>query len=65
VTVEGGGPPGDIDGDGHVSLTDLAILLSSFGTCAGDRGYGAAADFGGDGCIGLADLAVLLANFGM
>jgi len=63
VTVEGG-PPGDIDGDGHVTLADLAILLSSFGACAGDPAYFAGADLDGDNCVSLADLAVLLANFG-
>jgi hypothetical protein len=56
--------PGDVDGDGDVDLTDLALLLSAFGACAGDGGYVAGADFDGSGCVELADLSVLLGNFG-
>lgn len=63
VTVEGG-PPGDMDGDGHVGLQDLSILLSSFGACAGQPAFNPAADIDGDGCVSLQDLATLLANFG-
>lgn len=55
---------GDVDGDGHVTLTDLALLLGTFGLCAGDAGFNAAADFDAGGCVELGDLAVLLANFG-
>ncbi|MBI5863443.1 MAG: hypothetical protein HZB38_02805 [Planctomycetes bacterium] len=64
VTVEVSGPPGDIDGDGHVSIADLTLLLSSFGMCEGGAGYNAGADLDGDDCVGLTDLAILLANFG-
>jgi len=52
--------PGDLDGDGDVDLTDLAILLADYGctsgTCPGD--------VDGDGDTDLGDLALLLANFG-
>jgi len=60
-------PPctGDIDGDGQVALSDLAILLSAFGQCTGDPGFDAAADLDGDGCVALGDLAVLLSAFGL
>lgn len=55
---------GDIDGDGHVALSDLALLLASFGLCNGDGGFNAAADFDATGCVELTDLATLLASFG-
>ena len=55
---------GDLDGDNDVDLADLALLLSSYGLCAGDAGYVPAADFDGDECIGLSDLATLLAHYG-
>jgi hypothetical protein len=52
--------PGDLNGDGHVDLTDLAMLLADYGCntapCAGDTD--------GDGDTDLVDLATLLANFG-
>lgn len=64
--VEGtrSGPVGDIDGDGHVGLSDLALLLSSFGLCNGQPGFNAAADLNANLCVDLSDLAILLANFG-
>ena len=57
----GGAPldcPGDIDGDGGVNLTDLAILLSDFDCTSGCVG-----DVDGDDDADLTDLAILLANF--
>lgn len=56
-------PPGDVDGDTQINLTDLARLLAAFGSCAGGTTYDAAADFNGDACVELADLALLLTNF--
>lgn len=54
--------PGDVNSDGACDLTDLAILLSNFGTPAGmARRHG---DLDGDGDVDLSDLAVLLARFG-
>ena len=50
---------GDVDGDGDVDLTDLAVLLSNFGcvgVCPGD--------VDGDGDVDLTDLAILLSSFG-
>ena len=55
---------GDVDADGDVDLGDLALLLSAFGTCAGEAGFNAAADFDQSGCVELGDLATLLGNFG-
>ncbi len=50
-------PCGDVSGDGAVDLTDLNILLGSFGS--GDAG-----DIDGDGDTDLADLNALLGTFG-
>ncbi|MBI5863027.1 MAG: hypothetical protein HZB38_00670 [Planctomycetes bacterium] len=60
-----GGLAGDVNGDGHVDLADLALLLATFGQCQGDPAYNAAADFDASGCVELGDLTVLLANFGV
>jgi len=52
-------PPckGDLDGDGVVGLSDLAILLAAYGSSAGG-------DIDGDGDTDLEDLVLLLANYG-
>ncbi len=53
---------GDLNGDRFVSLPDIAILLSNFGTASGatfDMG-----DLNGDGAVSLPDLSLCLANFG-
>lgn len=55
---------GDVDRNGRVDQGDLAVLLSAYGTCAGDEGYVPAADLDGSGCVDQADLALLLANYG-
>jgi hypothetical protein len=54
--------PGDLDHDGEVTLSDLALLLSNYGTSAGatpDEG-----DMDCDGDVDLADLAALLSVYG-
>jgi hypothetical protein len=55
---------GDLDGDGDVDLSDLAVLLGAYGTCAGAPDYDIVADLDASGCIDLADLAALLENYG-
>lgn len=64
LTIELGssGPLGDVDGNGCVDITDLAILLSNFGTTSGAV-YGDG-DLNEDGDVDIEDLAQLLANFG-
>lgn len=57
---------GDIDGDNDVNLSDLALLLSSYGLCEGDPLYVPEADLaGGDNCVALNDLAALLGSYGL
>ncbi|MBI5863730.1 MAG: hypothetical protein HZB38_04335 [Planctomycetes bacterium] len=54
--------PGDVNGDQLVDLTDLATLLSNFGTLSGaTRADG---DQDRNGSVDLIDLAILLAQFG-
>jgi hypothetical protein len=55
---------GDLDGDGDVDLSDLAILLAAYDTCDGDPFYNPDADLDDSGCVDLADLATLLAEYG-
>ncbi len=55
--VPGACPPGDLDCDGQVGLSDLARLLTSFGA----DGNG---DLTGDAWTDLTDLSVLLSRFG-
>ncbi|MBL9119882.1 MAG: hypothetical protein JNL80_08210 [Phycisphaerae bacterium] len=47
---------GDLDGDGQVTASDLAVLLGSWGA----NGVGIAADLNDDGIVNQLDLAVLL-----
>jgi len=55
-------PPGDIDEDGDVDLSDLTILLSNFGLVGtADWPDG---DLDGDGTVSLEDMTILLGNFG-
>lgn len=54
--------PGDLNGDGTVSLPDLAILLANYGTSGGATpGQG---DLDSDGDVDLGDLAELLGHYG-
>ncbi len=56
--------PADLDGDGQVGLSDLALLLASYNLCAGDPGYLPDADLDHDGCVNLADLSLMLSAYG-
>ncbi len=53
--------PGDLDGDGAVTLSDLSGLLSNFGR---DDATVSDGDLDGDGDVDLADLAGMLGLFG-
>ena len=52
----------DLDGDGEVGLSDLATVLSNFGTTGGATL--ADGDFDVDGDVDLLDLAFMLSRFG-
>lgn len=50
--------PGDCNGDGHVTIIDLSILLSHY-----NQAY-TACDFNSDGTVNIFDLSILLSNYG-
>lgn len=50
--------PGDCNGDGHVTIIDLSILLSHYG-----QTY-AACDFNSDNTVNIFDLSILLTHYG-
>ena len=51
--------PGDLDGNGTIDSTDLALLLSSYGRC-----YKCDADLTGDGSVDQDDIDMLMASWG-
>ncbi len=62
LTILQSGPAGDLDGDGVVGLSDLAILLTHYGMTSGMT-Y-SDGDLDGDGDVDLSDLGALLAVYG-
>ncbi len=56
LSGSGGCGPADLNGDGRVDLTDLGVLLASFGV-------GSGGDVNGDGRTDLSDLGIVLAAF--
>jgi len=56
---------GDLNDDCIIDLADLAPLLQSYGTCAGDPFFVPQADLDLNDCIELADLGFMLGRFGM
>jgi len=58
IAVEIEAALGDLNGDGFVNGADLAILLGSWGPCAG-----CPADINGDGVVDGADIAIVLGNW--
>ncbi len=51
--------PEDLNGNGEVDVSDLLILLSDWGSCAG-----CPADLNGDGVVDVSDLLILLGAWG-
>ncbi|MCC6360266.1 MAG: hypothetical protein IT450_16095 [Phycisphaerales bacterium] len=60
-TPNNAGLPGDLDGDHDVDLSDLATLLSNFGSTSATPGQG---DLDGDQDVDISDLATLLSVYG-
>ena len=58
AVATGIGPvPGDLNGDGAVMCTDLAIVKASFGKRTGQAGFDARADVNTDGVVDVRDLS--------
>ena|GEM_PF-2638534 len=56
---------GDLNGDGKVSLADLALLVLAYGSKPGDSNWNPKADIAAPyGIIGLTDLVTLTAHYG-
>ena len=55
---------GDVNGDGHVNVTDVLYLAASWGKCQGDAAYDVRCDLNNDGCVDVADLLALAQSFG-
>ncbi|MFK7959384.1 MAG: LamG-like jellyroll fold domain-containing protein [Phycisphaerales bacterium] len=53
--------PGDVDGDGVVTISDLLVILASWGPCPGGPCPG---DLNGDGFVNFSDLIIMIAGFG-
>jgi len=58
------GRPGDVNGDGHVDVGDLLILVHSWATSTGQSGFDPRCDFNTDGRITILDLLVLVNHWG-
>lgn len=56
--------PGDINGDGKVSLQDLVSLANAYGSIPGDPKWNPNADLNGDGKVSLQDLVILANHYG-
>jgi hypothetical protein len=57
------GIPGDVNGDGHVDVSDLLRLAYSWGLSPGQPGYNPACDFNDDS-VDAADLLILAQYWG-
>ena len=59
-----GQPPGDLDGDCTVGISDFGMLIEAWGPCPGACPPSCAADLDGDCDVGIVDFLALLANWG-
>ena len=51
--------PGDLNGDGKVDCSDLAVVRASFGRRTGQTGFDARADTNADGVVNIRDLSMV------
>lgn len=56
--------PGNVDGDGFVTVLDLLAVLNAFGTTAGQPGYDPRSDLDSSGTIDMTDLLRVVTHFG-
>ena len=57
--------PGDVNCDGRVDISDLALMGAHWGAHVGANGYGwYSGDLNGDGVVDISDLAILGADWG-
>ena len=55
---------GDVNGDGKVDITDVAMVSSAFGSYPGHPRWNPAADINRDGRVDITDVAMVSANYG-
>jgi hypothetical protein len=55
--------PGDINGDGKVSLSDLVLLGKAYNSRPGDGKWNPNADINSDGTVGLSDLVIMAKHY--
>ena len=55
--------PGDLNGDGTVGCSDLAIAAASYGAAKGQAGFNAWADLDNEGAINILDLEFIVQHF--
>jgi hypothetical protein len=59
-------PPGllgDVNGDGHVDMKDIALCVQAFNSFTGGPRYNSPADVDGSGRIDLHDLVIIIINY--
>jgi parallel beta-helix repeat protein len=56
--------PGDVNCDGKVEVTDLAMVCAAFGSYTGHSRWNSIADENGDNRIDVMDIALVTGNFG-
>jgi beta-glucanase (GH16 family) len=68
VSGAAGPKSGDINGDNSVNITDLSLLLSSYGQsttqCSTNNAYKCDLSSPGDGVVNIFDLSILLSKYG-